>query len=135
MIFLKLLVPEILFFFLFSLESSSVEDYVMLIQLSFCSNSHFLHQKISSSQRLNKHRKHRSGKILKLTIGVPIVAQWKPLRLGTMRLWVQCLASVSGSRIQRCHKLWCRSQTRLRSRVAVALPQAGGYSSGQTPSL
>ena len=38
---------------------------------------------------------------------------------------------VSGSRIQRCHELWCRLETHLRSRVAVA----GNYSSNSTPSL
>ena len=34
---------------------------------------------------------------------------------------VQSLALLSGLRIQRCHELWCRLQTRLGSRVAVAL--------------
>ena len=32
-------------------------------------------------------------------------------------------------------ELWCRSQTRLRSRVAVAVAYAGSYSSALTPSL
>ena len=40
--------------------------------------------------------------------GVPIVAQWKQIRLGTVRLRVPSLASLSGLRIQRCGKLWCR---------------------------
>ena len=39
------------------------------------------------------------------------------------------LASLSGLRTWCCHELWCRSQTRLRSRVAVALVQASSYSS------
>ena len=43
------------------------------------------------------------------------------------------LASLSGLRIQRCRELWCRSQTRLRSRGAVAALQAGGYSSNSAP--
>ena len=30
------------------------------------------------------------------------------------------MASISGLRIQHCHELWCRSQTRLRSHIAVA---------------
>ena len=34
---------------------------------------------------------------------------------------VQSLASFSGLRIQRCHELWCRSQMRLGSGVAVAV--------------
>ena len=53
--------------------------------------------------------------------GVPILAQWKRIQLGTMRLLVQSLASLSGLRIQRCYELWCRSKARLRSQVAVGL--------------
>ena len=52
-----------------------------------------------------------------------------------MRLRVRSLASRSGLRIQRCRELWCRSQTRLRSCVAVAVVWAGGYRSNWTPSL
>ena len=54
-------------------------------------------------------------------MGVPIVVQQKRIRLGTMRFRVQSLASLSGSRIWSCRELWCRSQTRLGSGVAVAL--------------
>ena len=54
-------------------------------------------------------------------MGVPIVAQRKQIRLVTMSLWVQSMASFSGLRIQHCHELWCRWQTRLRSGVAVAV--------------
>ena len=32
-------------------------------------------------------------------LGVPIVAQWKRIGLGSMRLWVPSLASLSGLRI------------------------------------
>ena len=39
----------------------------------------------------------------------------------SMRLWVQTLASLSGLRIWHCCELLCRSQTHLRSGVAVAL--------------
>ena len=52
-----------------------------------------------------------------------------------MRIWVCSLASLSGSRIQHCPKLQCRSLTQLRSCVAVAVVWAGGYSSDLTPSL
>ena len=38
-----------------------------------------------------------------------------------MRLQVRSLASLSGLRIRHCRELWYRSQTQLRSRVAVAL--------------
>ena len=41
--------------------------------------------------------------------------------LGTRRLWVRSLASLSGLRICRCRELWYRSQMWLRSCVAVAV--------------
>ena len=49
------------------------------------------------------------------------MAQQTRIRLGTMRLWVRSLALFSGLRIQRCHELWCGSQTWLGSCVAVAV--------------
>ena len=52
-----------------------------------------------------------------------------------MRMWVQSLASLSGLRIRHRHELWCRSQTRLRPHVAVAVAQAGSCSLNLTPSL
>ena len=54
-------------------------------------------------------------------LGVPVVAQQKQIQLGTMRLQVRSLALLSGLRIQHYHELWCRSQTWLGSRVAVAV--------------
>ena len=54
------------------------------------------------------------------TLGVPVVVQWKRIRLGTMRFWVRSLASLSGLGIQCCRELWCRSQTWLGSPVAMA---------------
>ena len=59
--------------------------------------------------------------IRKLKTGVPVVAQQKQIRLGTMRLQVRSLASLIRLRIQHCHELQCRSKTRLRSGVAVAV--------------
>ena len=55
------------------------------------------------------------------TFGVPVMAWWKQIQLGTMRLQVQSLALLSGLRIRRCRELWCRSQIQLGSRIAVAL--------------
>ena len=54
-----------------------------------------------------------------------------------MRMPVWSLALISGLRIWHCWELWCRSQTQLRSRIAVAVAAAvaGGYSSNLTPSL
>ena len=53
--------------------------------------------------------------------GVPIVAQWKRIWLISMRMWVRSLVSLSGSGIQCCCELWCRSWMRLKSCVVVAV--------------
>ena len=50
-------------------------------------------------------------------------------------LVVRSLASLSGLTIRHCRELWCRSQMWLGSHVAVAVVQAGSYSSSLTPSL
>ena len=60
---------------------------------------------------------------------VPIVVRQKRIELGTMRLCVQSLASLSRSGIWCFHELWCRLQTWLRSGVAVAVAYAGDYGS------
>ena len=52
-----------------------------------------------------------------------------------MRTQVRFLASLSGLRIQCCRELWCRSQTQLRSCIAVAVVQTSSYNSSSTPSL
>lgn len=56
------------------------------------------------------YRKSLLKSDLKENIGVPVVAQRKRIRLGTMRLWVQSLASISGLRTWHCHELWHRAQ-------------------------
>ena len=53
--------------------------------------------------------------------GAPIVVQQKRIQLGTMRLWVRYLASLSGLKIWPCHELWCKSQIWLGSYTAVAM--------------
>ena len=64
------------------------------------------------------------------------MAQWRQIRLESTRTQVRPLASLSGLRIRHCQELWCRSQMRLGSGVAVAVVQAGGgNSSNWTPSL
>ena len=59
------------------------------------------------------------------------MAQGKQIRLGTLRLRVQFLASFSGLGIHCCHELWYRSQMQLRCgiAVAVAVAVAGMHSS------
>ena len=61
--------------------------------------------------------------------GVPIEAQRKQTSLAFVRTQVRFLASLSGLRIRCCHELWYRLQVRLRSRIVVAVVQAGSYSS------
>ena len=62
-----------------------------------------------------------TGSFKKGDTGVPIVVQWKQIRLGTMRFRVRSLASLSGLRIRRCRELWYRSQTRLGAGIAVVV--------------
>ena len=54
-----------------------------------------------------------------------------------MRMWVQSLASLNGSRVQYCCELWCRSNIWLGSGVAIAMAvaYASSCSSDLTPSL
>ena len=52
-----------------------------------------------------------------------------------MRMLVRSLASLSGLRIWHCRELWCRSQMRLGSGVAVAVVYTNGYSSNSPASL
>ena len=56
------------------------------------------------------------------------------IQLASMRMQVLPLASLSGLRIQRCHKLQQRLQVRLRSHVAVAVVSASSCSFCSTPS-
>ena len=55
-------------------------------------------------------RRRVSQSRLKERQGV-LVAQWKRIRLVSMMMQVQSLASIGGLRIRCCHKLWCRSKT------------------------
>ena len=67
--------------------------------------------------------------------GVPNMAQQWQTQLVSMKTWVRSLAPLNGLRILHCHGLWCRSQAWLGSHIAVAVPQASGYSSDLTSSL
>ena len=48
----------------------------------------------------------------------------KQIQLGILRIRVRSLALISGLRIRRCCELGCRSQTPLRSGIAVSVVQA-----------
>ena len=67
--------------------------------------------------------------------GVPVVGQQERIQLGSMRMWVPSLASLSGSVIQHCCELWCRSQTWLGPCVSVTVVKADSSSSNSAPSL
>ena len=56
-----------------------------------------------------------------MAVGIPIVAQQKQIRGESVRIRVQSLPSLSGSGVQRCLELRCRSQMWLRFQVAVAV--------------
>ena len=67
---------------------------------------------------------------------VPLWLRGLRTRLISMRKHVLSQALPSGLRIPLCHKLQCRSQMRLRSRIAVAVAEACSSSSlDSTPSL
>ena len=61
------------------------------------------------------------------------MAQQKRILTRNNEVAVRFLASLSGLRIWHCRELWCRSQTQLRSRVAVAVVEASSCSSDWTP--
>ena len=61
------------------------------------------------------------GQLIDDKEGVPIAAQQKRIRLGTMRMRAGSLAPLSGLRIRRCHDLLCGLQMWLRSCVAMAV--------------
>ena len=77
----------------------------------------------------------RGNQIQKGTLGAPVVAQQKRIRLGTMKLWVRSQASLSGLRIWHCRKLWSRSHTQLGSGMAVTVAVAGSCGSNWALSL
>ena len=63
------------------------------------------------------------------------MAQQYQNRLMSMITWVLSLAMLSQLSIWPCCDLWCMSQMRVRSHVAVAVVQTGSCLSDQTPSL
>ena len=74
-------------------------------------------------------------RIKKDNVGIPVVAHWVTNPTSThedvgsipgLTQWVKDLL---------LHKLWCSSQTRLRSAVVVAVAVAGSCSSNLTPGL
>ena len=74
-----------------------------------------------------KHKKERTkDSNIKKSIkggetGVPIVAPLYWTQLVTIMIWVQSLVSLSGLSIQHCRELWCMSQMRFGSHIAVAV--------------
>ena len=57
------------------------------------------------------------------------------MNLTSIREDMGSIPDLSGSGNWRCCELWRRSQTQLRSDIAVAEAQASSYSSDSTPSL
>ena len=61
----------------------------------------------------------REIRLKRTSSGVPVVAQWLRTPLVSTRTRVRSQAPLCGLRMQPGCELWCRSQTRLGSRVAV----------------
>ena len=57
------------------------------------------------------------------------MAQWLVNPTRSHEVTVRSLALLSGLSVRHCSELWCRLQTQLGSRVAVAVAVAGSYSS------
>ena len=75
---------------------------------------------LSSFKKKRKKNFFLSCLILKFFIaGIPVMAQQKRVQIESMRMWVRSLASLSGLRIWHCHELWCRSQMRRSSDLAL----------------
>ena len=53
-----------------------------------------------------KSVEHPDGLLELCPMGVPIAAQQKRIQLGTTRLRVQSLTSLSGLRVHHCQELW-----------------------------
>ena len=60
---------------------------------------------VLSAQFFCKPKSALKSRLLEEALGVPIMAQQKQIRLGTMRLQVGSLASISGLRIRCCCEL------------------------------
>ena len=67
--------------------------------------------------------------------GVPLLVRWEWIRVVSMRMQVQSLASLSGSEIQCCCELWRRWQMWLGSGIAVAEAKADSCNFELIPSL
>ena len=52
---------------------------------------------------------------------VPVMAQWLTNLTRNHEVAGSILGLLSGLRIRHCRELWCRSKTRLRSLIAMAL--------------
>ena len=64
------------------------------------------------------HSTEMAGQVFSLVFVQSVLLE---LLLWLSRLRIQSLALLSGLRIWQCLELWCRSQMRLRSQVAVAV--------------
>ena len=76
--------------------------------------------------------KNKTKQNKKNHIGVPIVAQWKQIRIVSMRMQVWSLALLmwwSGT------AMWCRLQMRRQFWVASAVAQSSSWCSSSTPGL
>ena len=91
--------------------------YIFLVSISFYSNIFFISFFLLALGLVCPS----FSSFLSWKVKLLICFQCKQILLGTMRLQVWSVPLLSGLRIRHCRELWCRSQIRLRSRLAVAL--------------
>jgi len=115
--------PKINFFsyYLGSFVAPILERLTILFWLSFfLTDRLILLEQLIIFQRIEEILRVKKFKI-KGKNGVPVIAHQEWTQLVSMKMWVQSLACLSGLRIQCYHELWCKSQMRLGSCVAVAV--------------
>ena len=99
-----------------------IKNFLSCFKIHLQNQSYRLHASNKVRLNLGEHIRFSNWQTLKCIIlilkkehisGVSIVVQWKQIQLGTVRLWVQALALLSGLRIWRCCELWSTLQMRL----------------------
>ena len=91
---------------------------------SYKNDSHYYLFRLISGRNKDEASQKKAKPVadLKTKAGVGVVAQWvTKTQQVSRRMQVPSLALLSGLMIQHCCELWCRSQMKLGSGIAVAV--------------